>query len=438
MSQKIPITFDLHNKYHGKSSNNKSQYLLGIQQLYNLKNQLQMITNKLYDILNKQTQYKNKNKKFIESELNKFTETVSFTNKESDKILEQVESNNFKTNALREFNLFAARKIIMERILNLESYISTLPEPIENENNGFNFNNVEGPNYNSVYMREKSKSLHPAQKQQINPIINAAQTKSTIKAAQRKAAQKALTKSMRNLPPKNNTYLNNKEQTNQFINHALTRNNEQKFLRLLNEQEPVSRNNNDRDGDGDGDGDGDNHNYNNPMMFHTMNGPVRLSGQEAKNANNGIFPRNLAEEARQRELRHKKRQIKQEKAAARFPTIIYSNQFVPRNLAEEARQYKLRNEQNNLEMQKYKNLERQIEQEERQKRNNLRREIEQEIGVLFPRTKRTNQKPNIKHYNPTTDYKNYNESNNPTITTSRNKRRNKAKGKGSRYLDFEY
>jgi hypothetical protein len=39
-------------------------------------------------------------------------------------------------------------------------------------------------------------------------------------------------------------------------------------------------------------------------MYQTMRGPVRLSGQEANNANNGIFPPNYEEENRQRRLQH--------------------------------------------------------------------------------------------------------------------------------------
>jgi hypothetical protein len=42
--------------------------------------------------------------------------------------------------------------------------------------------------------------------------------------------------------------------------------------------------------------------YNQPMMFQTMRGPVWLSGQEARNANNGIFRRNYEEEYRQRKM----------------------------------------------------------------------------------------------------------------------------------------
>jgi hypothetical protein len=304
----------------------------------------------------------------------------------------------------------------MERILNLESYISTLPEPIEN--NGFNFNNEEGPNYNNDgYMRKKNPKLHSAQKEQTNSMRKAAQTKS-----RRKAAQKALTKSMRNLLPKNNTYTTNKERTNEFLYEAkqneINKNSEENDWQLKRQMEGSDSSNGNRIA-------GPfsqemrnlyrgnhrpypNSNYpeNNRMntrTYQTMNGPVRLSGQEANNADNGIFPNNYAEEARQRELRHKKRQ---------------------NNLERQIKQEEV--------SQKNKNLERYIKHEElvweqkRQKYNKLRRETE------LPRTKRTNQKPEIKHY-PVTDYTKYNENNN--FTTRRSKRRSKANGKGS-HLDF--
>ena len=283
MSQKkIPLPFDLHSKYSGKSSNNKSQYLLSIQQLYNLKNELQMINKKLYDIFNKKTEYKNKNKKFIQSEIDKFTKAVIFNKNESDKILEQVKLNTFKTNAIKEYNLFLARKIIIERIDTLDAFIRTLPA-LENTNNELNFNN-EGPDYNNdSYMKKtpiKSLKMRP------NPLLG-------YDKIMRNAEQKKQTKAMRQVGLKNDTYPNSKKQTNQYRREQLWNEQQREWENSPYPGTPdwVNRNNN--YGYPETPSSENNYNrYGRPELVPTTSGySMHLSASEARNYHNGLWNR---------------------------------------------------------------------------------------------------------------------------------------------------
>jgi hypothetical protein len=109
-----------------------------------------------------------------------------------------------KTENIDLFNLVAARKILLERIPILESYIESLPVP-QNSNNEESNNDEQ--NYFKSFAKPKLKTTkNMTEKEKIK--------------AQGKEAEKLLSKKYRETNLVNNTYLENKELSNEFMNNA--------------------------------------------------------------------------------------------------------------------------------------------------------------------------------------------------------------------------
>jgi hypothetical protein len=109
-----------------------------------------------------------------------------------------------KTENIYLFNLVAARKILLERIPILESYIESLPVP-QNSNNEESNNDEQ--NYFKSFAKPKLKTTkNMTEKEKIK--------------AQGKEAEKLLSKKYRKANLANNTYLENKELSNEFMSNA--------------------------------------------------------------------------------------------------------------------------------------------------------------------------------------------------------------------------
>ena len=255
------------------------------QQLLNYQSQLPKITQELYKILKEKQKYRNKSKAYINEEINKLTDAVSFSKNSSNKILKDVQEKTAKTESSTIFNLISARKILIDRIVDLESNIYPVLEYLENSNQRHSSNAEQNYN-NSSYIKPKPKPKSASKS--VNMSQQHLEKKKT--EAMRHSKQKKQTKAMRQLDPKSGI------NTNQFTEQSEP-NNEQ------GSQNSQSNGNGYENGNGNRNGNGNISNgYNQPMMFQTMRGPVWLSGQEARNANNGIFRRNYEEEYRQRKM----------------------------------------------------------------------------------------------------------------------------------------
>ena len=193
--------FNFHQPYRGRDT-----YIFRIQELYKYQNLLQEITKELHKILKQMPEYKNKNKANINLEINKLTTNASFNPKDSNKILKNVTEKKVKTEKIYLFNLVAARKILLERIPILESYIESLPVPQ-------NSNDEESNNDEQNYFKSFAK-LKPKLKTTKNMT-----EKEKIKA-QSKEAEKLLSKKYRKANLVNNTYLENKKLSNEFMSNA--------------------------------------------------------------------------------------------------------------------------------------------------------------------------------------------------------------------------
>ena len=109
----------------------------------------------------------------------------------------------------------------------------------------------------------------------------------------RHGKQKKQTKARRYLVPKNGIY------NNQFMEQSEPNNNQN----WGNNHSSGYYNPSNRHGYDNGHENTPNNAYNEPTIFQTMKGPMVLYGQEARNANTGILPRNYEEEYRQHKLR---------------------------------------------------------------------------------------------------------------------------------------
>jgi hypothetical protein len=116
------------------------------QQLLNYQYQLPKITQELQKLLKEKQEYRNKSKSFINEEINKLTEAVgSFNKNTSNKILKAVQEKTAKSESSAIFNLISARKILLERIADLESNIYPVLEYLENKNQSMMYQTMNGP-----------------------------------------------------------------------------------------------------------------------------------------------------------------------------------------------------------------------------------------------------------------------------------------------------
>jgi hypothetical protein len=195
---------NFHQPYQGRDT-----YIFRIQELYKYQHLLQEITKELQKILKQMPEYKNKNKANINLEINKLTANVSFNPKNSNKILKNVTEKKAKTEKIYLFNLVAARKILLERIPILESYIESFPVP---QNSNEEESNNGEPNFFEPFAKLKPK-LKPKSETKY-------MTENEKIKAQSKEAEKLLSKKNRKANLVNNTYLENKKLSNEFMNNA--------------------------------------------------------------------------------------------------------------------------------------------------------------------------------------------------------------------------
>jgi hypothetical protein len=279
---------NFHQPYLGREDN---KYTFLIQKLYNYQYTLQEITKELQKNLKQMPEYKNKNKANINLEINKLTTNVSFNPKDSNKILKNVTEKKAKTENIYLFNLVAARKILLERIPILESYIESLPVPQ-------NSNDEESNNDEQNYFKSLAKS-----KPKLKTTKNMTE-KEKIKA-QRKGAEKLLSKKYKETNLVKNTYLTNKILSNEFIKNAIDKEEseleEERLHQFLLNVDPEYRRQfeNSSNNNGNYGPSVDNNNINNynrcynrcgPTWVSTVNGlRFPLTAREARAYNDGNF-----------------------------------------------------------------------------------------------------------------------------------------------------
>ena len=192
---------NFHKPYKGREDN---RYTFKIQKLYEYQYTLQEITKELHKILKKMPEYRNRNNATINLEINEITNQYDIKKKDFILILGKFYEKKEKGETYNIEELFSVRKVLINLIETLQRDIERLPVP---QNNNRLSNNLE-ENYNELLTKSKPKSetKYMTENEKIK--------------VQSKEAEKLLSKKYRKANLANNTYLENKELSNEFMSNA--------------------------------------------------------------------------------------------------------------------------------------------------------------------------------------------------------------------------